>query len=98
MSLSWMTPRARLPSTTADQLDLTYEWYFAPTGSVTAAIFYKKFNDYIQYGSYTQDFTNNGVTRTVTLRAPITGDGASIRAAGARGVGCPSAGGACPRR
>jgi iron complex outermembrane receptor protein len=69
----------RLPSTTADQLDLTYEWYFAPTGSVTAAIFYKRFNDYIQYGTYTQDFTNNGVTRKVTLRAPITGDGASIR-------------------
>lgn len=69
----------RLPSTTADQLDLTYEWYFAPTGSVAAAIFYKRFNDYIQYGTYTQDFTNNGVTRQVTLRAPITGDGASIR-------------------
>lgn len=69
----------RLPSTTADQLDLTYEWYFAPTGSVTAAVFYKRFNDYVQYGSYLQDFTNNGVTRTVSMRTPITGDGASIR-------------------
>jgi TonB-dependent receptor len=69
----------KLPPTTADQLDLTYEWYFAPTGSLTAAVFYKKFNDYIQYGTYTQDLTNNGVTRKVTIRGPISGDGASIR-------------------
>jgi TonB-dependent receptor len=68
-----------LPPTTADQLDLTYEWYFSNTGSVTAAVFYKKFNDYIQYGNYTREFTNNGVTREVSIRGPITGDGASLR-------------------
>jgi iron complex outermembrane recepter protein len=68
-----------LKPTTADQLDLTYEWYFSNTGSVTAAIFYKKFNDYIQYGNYTREFTNNGVTRTVTIDGPITGDGASLQ-------------------
>ena len=53
----------RLKPTTADQLDLTYEWYFSSTGSLTTALFYKKFNDYVQYGNYTRDFTNNGVTR-----------------------------------
>ena len=37
----------RLKPTTADQLDLTYEWYFSSRGSFTAALFYKKFNDYI---------------------------------------------------
>jgi TonB-dependent receptor len=68
-----------LESTTADQLDLTYEWYFSNTGSLTTALFYKKFNDYIQYGSYTRDFTNNGVTRNVTINGPITGDGASLK-------------------
>ena len=42
----------RCKPTTADQLDLTYEWYFSSTGSFTTALFYKKFNDYIQYGNY----------------------------------------------
>ncbi|HET9474985.1 MAG TPA: TonB-dependent receptor, partial [Steroidobacteraceae bacterium] len=36
-----------LKPTTADQLDLTYEWYFSNAGSFTLALFYKKFNDYI---------------------------------------------------
>ena len=68
-----------LEPTTADQLDLTYEWYFSSTGSLTTALFYKKFNDYVQYGSYARDFTNNGVTRTVSITGPITGDGAKLK-------------------
>ena len=68
-----------LAPTTADQLDLTYEWYFSNTGSLTTALFYKKFNDYIQYGNYSREFTNNGVTRTVNINGPITGDGAKLR-------------------
>jgi iron complex outermembrane receptor protein len=69
----------QLGPTTADQLDLTYEWYFSSTGSFTAALFYKKFNDYIQYGNYIRSFTNNGVTRDVSINGPITGDGANLR-------------------
>jgi iron complex outermembrane recepter protein len=68
-----------LAPTTADQLDLTWEWYFSSTGSLTAAVFMKQFNDYIQYGSYVRAFTNNGITRDVTVRGPITGDGAKLR-------------------
>jgi iron complex outermembrane recepter protein len=68
-----------LPSTTADQIDLTYEWYFSNTGSLTTAVFYKKFNDYIQQGSYQRELENNGITRTVTVTGPITGDGASLK-------------------
>ena len=68
-----------LKSTTADQLDLTYEYYFSNTGSFTGALFYKKFNDYIQYGDFEREFTNNGVTRPVLIHGPITGDGASLR-------------------
>jgi len=68
-----------LAPTTADQLDLTYEYYFSNTGSLTAAVFYKGFNDYIQYGNFIRQFTNNGVTRDVAIRGPINGDGASLR-------------------
>jgi iron complex outermembrane recepter protein len=68
-----------LAPTTADQIDLTYEWYFSNTGSLTFAVFAKQFNDYIQYGSYLRSFTNNGITRDVSVTGPITGDGAKLR-------------------
>lgn len=69
----------QLKPTTADQLDLTWEWYFSDTGSLTAALFYKKFDNYLVNTSYTQEFTNNGVTRPVSVTAPVNGYGASIR-------------------
>ncbi|WP_271166169.1 TonB-dependent receptor [Brevundimonas intermedia] len=66
---------------TADQFDLTLENYFSDVGSFSLAIFYKKFNDYIQYGSYNQTITANGVTRDVLVRGPVNGDGASLHGA-----------------
>jgi TonB-dependent receptor len=68
----------KLKPTTADQVDLTYEWYFSSAGSFTAAVFYKKFNDYVINASHDQDFTNNGVTRTVNVTGPINADGAKV--------------------
>ncbi len=69
----------KLKPTTADNLDLTYEWYFSSSGSFTTALFYKKFRDYVTNTSYSLDFTNNGVTRPVTVTGPINADGASIK-------------------
>jgi len=68
----------RLKPTTADQIDLTYEWYFSSAGSFTAALFYKKFNDYIIKASVDEQFTNNDVTRTVNVTRSINADGASV--------------------
>ena len=42
------------------------------------AAFQKEFDDYIQYGRYFRDMTNNGVTRTVEVRGPLNGEGAEI--------------------
>ena len=67
-----------LKPTTADQVDLTYEWYFSSAGSFTMALFYKKFNDYIVKRSFDEPFTNNGVTRTVNVTRPINADGAKV--------------------
>ncbi len=69
----------RLKPTTANQLDFTYEWYFSDTGSFTTALFYKQFKDYVTNVSYNMDFTNNGVTRPVTVTGPANADGASLR-------------------
>ncbi|HVY85545.1 MAG TPA: TonB-dependent receptor [Caulobacterales bacterium] len=68
-----------LAPTTADQIDLTYEWYFSDTGSFTAAVFYKKFHDYILYTNQVVNFTNNGVTRPVVVGAPDNFQGGSVK-------------------
>ena len=65
----------RLKPTTADMFDLTVENYFAAVGQFSAGLFYKKFHNYIQYGSSFVDFTNNGVTNTVEVRGPSNGRG-----------------------
>ena len=69
----------RLEPTTADQLDLTWEWYFSDTGSLTAAVFFKKFKNYLTNASFVQNLTNNGVTRPVSVTAPTTGAGAELQ-------------------
>lgn len=63
---------------TADQFDLTLEYYFAPAGSFTVTGFYKKFHDYIQSGAFNLSVVNNGVEETVRLRRPVNGGGANI--------------------
>jgi iron complex outermembrane receptor protein len=67
-----------LKPTTATQFDLAIENYFASVGSFTITAFYKNFDNYIQYGSYVQTVTNNGVTRNIAVRGPLNGDGAEV--------------------
>lgn len=68
----------RLKPITATQFDLSLENYFANVGSFAIAGFYKKFSDYIQYGSELREFVNNGVTNTIEVRGPQNGKGGSI--------------------
>lgn len=68
-----------LKSTTADQFDISVEDYFAPVGSFTFDLFYKKFHDYIQSGQYTVRETNNGISENVTVTGPVNGEGANIK-------------------
>ncbi len=65
--------------TTADQIDMSVENYFAAVGSFSFDLFYKKFYDWIQFGNYTANFTNNGVTETVRINGPMNNDGATIK-------------------
>lgn len=44
--------------------DLTLEWYFAPTGSLTAGVFYKKVNGFLASGTVVRRF--NGVDYDVS--------------------------------
>ncbi|MGR4891231.1 TonB-dependent receptor [Sphingopyxis sp. LARHCG72] len=63
---------------TADQFDLTLEYYFGRASSFTATAFYKKFYNYIQAGQFSLEVNNGGVTETVRLERPVNGDGAKI--------------------
>lgn len=63
----------------AKQHDLSIEYYWNNVSSISAAVFEKKFDNYIQNGSYYRDFTNNGVTRTAEINGPLNGDGAKLR-------------------
>ena len=58
--------------------DLSVEHYFADVGSCRRGMFYKKFQNYIQYGSSFVDFTNNGVTKTIEIRGPENGKGGKV--------------------
>ncbi len=61
------------------QYDLSYEWYFAPTGSVTATLFYKDIYNFITNGSTIINFTNNGVTRPVQVIQPYNAGHGKIK-------------------
>jgi len=68
----------RLKPITADQFDLTFEYYFSPNGSLTLTGFYKQFYDYIQNGLFDVTLTNNNITETIRATGPMNGEGAGI--------------------
>jgi iron complex outermembrane receptor protein len=68
----------KLKPMTATMFDMSVENYFADVGQFSAAVFYKKFQNYIQYGSRLTDFTNGGVTNTIEERLPLNGHGGKV--------------------
>jgi len=59
-----------LNPTTADNYDLSFEWYFDAVGSLTISAFHKRIKNIIDSGSGNQTFTNNGQTFDVYLVRP----------------------------
>ena len=63
-----------LRPTTANQVDLTAEWYFSPVGSLTAALFYKDLHDIIINNVSNVPFVaDNGQTYQFTTSTPVNG-------------------------
>jgi TonB-dependent receptor len=67
-----------LKPVTAWQFDLSVEHYFGNAGQLSLALFHKSFQNYIQSGTFTENFTNNGTTVPVLLTGPANGKGAKI--------------------
>jgi len=60
------------------QFDVTGEWYFAPVGSLTAALFYKDIKNIVVSNQlFTRDLTNNGATLPVGITGPTNSTGHS---------------------
>ncbi len=58
---------------TANQYDLTAEWYFAPTGSLTFVAFKKDLTNYIYTQSQVETYTNNGITLNFNVNRYVNG-------------------------
>lgn len=62
---------------TADNFDLTAEWYFSEVGSLTLSGFYKRVKGVVVFATERQSFTNNGQTFegvvTREINSPDTG-------------------------
>jgi TonB-dependent receptor len=61
---------ALLPES-ADQLDLSFERYFARTSSVTLGVFWKKLSNTLSQAQFTRPFTNDGVTEEAQILGPV---------------------------
>ncbi|MTV38061.1 TonB-dependent receptor [Duganella radicis] len=63
-----------LRPTTSKQLDLTAEWYFAPTGSVTLALFNKRLKDIVVNQTYIQQLPDTaGKLHDFVVTGPVNG-------------------------
>ena len=63
----------------SDQFDLSAEWYFAPTGSLTFAVFRKNIKDYIFTDTGTERYTSNGQTFDFEVMRYYNGDKGTVQ-------------------
>ena len=62
-------------------LDLTAEWYFAPSGSLTFGLFHKKLSNIIRNKQYSTDVEVNGTSFPVSAYGPDNTGSGTIRGA-----------------
>ncbi|MFD1949969.1 TonB-dependent receptor [Sphingomonas arantia] len=63
-----------LKPVTADNLDLTAEWYFSSVGQLTVSAFAKNLKGVQSVGTQRLSFTNNGATFDAIVTTPINSD------------------------
>ena len=69
-----------LKPTKATQVDTTLEWYFAPSGSLTGALFYKHLTDVVINEVFDVTATDSaGGSHTFTTTGPINGASGQIK-------------------
>jgi TonB-dependent receptor len=68
-----------LKPTRSNQFDTSIEWYFAPTGSATFAVFYKDVKDYIFAGQGLETYTSNGQSVDFLVTRNLNGSNGKIQ-------------------
>lgn len=63
-----------LRPTTADNYDLTAEWYFSNVGQLTGSLFYKRLKGVLTNSTVRYPLTNNGVTFDSIVTTPVNAD------------------------
>jgi TonB-dependent receptor len=58
----------------ANNYDVSIEWYFAPTGNLSFAMFHKDIANYFATGTKPETYTHNGVTQTFYVQRYYNGD------------------------
>ncbi len=81
LSLNGSAQNPFLKPEESTNFDLTTEWYFAPAGSLSAGLFYKKLNNIIRQRSFVETVTNptNGIAQDFMLSGPANTGSGSIR-------------------
>ncbi|WP_199228299.1 MULTISPECIES: TonB-dependent receptor [unclassified Caulobacter] len=78
----WATGTGGNPNlrpTKANQFDLSAEWYFAPTGSLTLALFRKNIKDYIYTATSTETYVQNGQSIDFAVTRYANGSDGSVQ-------------------
>ncbi|GGC10294.1 TonB-dependent receptor [Novosphingobium endophyticum] len=70
-----------LKPTRATNLDLSFEYYFGRSNSLTLGLFYKDIKDYIFAGLVARDYTSNGQTLTFDVTQQTNGSQGTIKGA-----------------
>ncbi len=69
-----------LEPTKSTQFDASLEWYFAPGGSLTGAVFYKDIKDYIFIGNDEEEYTSaSGETVTFLVSRQMNGSKGKVQ-------------------
>lgn len=69
-SITFNLGNPNLRPATADQFDVTLEWYFARVGSLTFDAFYKRIHNFFFAAQENRNFTQNGITEPIDVRIP----------------------------
>lgn len=59
---------------TADNFDVTAEWYFSNVGQLTASLFHKRLKNVLTNDVVETTFTNGGVTYDAVVTSPVNSD------------------------
>ena len=70
-----------LKPTFSHNWDLSLEWFFAPSGSVSVGLFHKTISNYVMSGQTNLSLTRNGITKTFNMGTYINGDHGAVEGA-----------------